>query len=238
MSNPGLERWLDSAPGRYVLNWEQLRLDEAVADVFGFNALQIGLPQCDLLRANRIPLRQKAGEAGPVDVLCEAGALPFAANSTDLVVLPHILEFQADPHQVLREVERILIPEGQLVVTGFNPYSLWGLNARIRRRGDFPWNGSYLSAPRLKDWLKLLGFEVDRGSFGCFAPPFAQQKWFERCHLLESAGGRWWGFAGSVYILRAIKRTHGMRLIMPNWRTQSLRAKALRPIAQKERHEQ
>jgi SAM-dependent methyltransferase len=238
MSNPGLERWLDSAPGRYALNWEQLRLDDAVADVFGFNALQIGLPQCDLLRANRIPLRQKAGEAGPVDVLCEPGALPFAANSTDLVVLPHVLEFQADPHQVLREVERILIPEGQLVVTGFNPYSLWGLNARIRRRGDFPWNGSYLPAPRLKDWLKLLGFEVDRGSFGCFAPPFAQQKWFEHCHLLESAGARWWGFAGSVYVLRAIKRTHGMRLIMPNWRTQSLRAKALRPIAQKERHEQ
>jgi SAM-dependent methyltransferase len=238
MSNPGLERWLDSAPGRYVLNWEQLRLDNAVADVFGFNALQIGLPQCDLLRANRIPLRQKAGEAGPVDVLCEPGALPFAANSTDLVVLPHVLEFQADPHQVLREVERILIPEGQLVVTGFNPYSLWGLNARMRRRGDFPWNGSYLSAPRLKDWLKLLGFEVERGSFGCFAPAFAQQKWIERCHFLESAGGRWWGFAGSVYMLRAIKRTHGMRLIMPNWRTQSLRAKALRPIAQKERHEQ
>mgnify|MGYP001764707741 CR=1 FL=1 len=78
MSIPGLESWLESAQGRYVLDWEGGRADAAVADVFGFNALQLGLPYHDFLRANRIPMRQKAGDSGPVDVLCEFTALPFA----------------------------------------------------------------------------------------------------------------------------------------------------------------
>jgi SAM-dependent methyltransferase len=171
MSIPGLEAWLASAPGRYVLDWEQRQLDAVVADIFGFNALQIGLPQGDFLRANRIPLRQKAGCQGAVDVLCDLAALPFASNSTDLVVLPHVLEFSDEPHQILREVERILIPEGQVIVVGFNPLSLWGMKRKLDRSGEFPWNGSYLSLNRLKDWLQLLGFEVDRGQLGCYVPP-------------------------------------------------------------------
>ena len=108
MSIPGLDRWLETAQGRYVCAWESASVDRAIADVFGFNALQLGLPQWDLLRASRIPLRQKAGESGPVDVQCELTALPFAALSTDLVILPHVLEFSSDAHQILREVERIL----------------------------------------------------------------------------------------------------------------------------------
>jgi len=234
MSIPGFEAWLDSAQGRHVMAWEQALLDETVADIFGFNALQIGLPQCDFLRTNRIPLRQMAGDTGTVHVRCELTALPFASASTDLVVLPHVLEFSGDPHQLLREVERILIPEGQLIVLGFNPHSLWGLRRLTNRSGNFPWNGSYLSLPRLKDWLKLLGFEVDRGTLGCYVPPMDQEKWLQRWHFMENAGRRWWPFAGGIYLLRAIKRTHGMRLITPDWRKNLVRAKALRPVVHKE----
>jgi SAM-dependent methyltransferase len=236
MSIPALDHWLASAQGRYVLDWEHAGIDAAAADVFGFNALQLGLPQCDFLRSNRIPLRQRAAATGNGDVRCELTALPFAAQSVDLVILPHVLEFHPDPHQILREIERILIPEGQLMITGFNPISLWGTKNRFSRQHDFPWQGSYLSVPRLKDWLKLLNFEVDRGSFGCYAPPCDQQKWLQRWHFMERAGARWWGFAGGVYLLRAIKRTHSMRLIMPKWRQSAVGAKALRPIAQKEGH--
>ena len=236
MSIPGLEAWLETAQGRYVLAWEQASLDAAVTDVFGFNALQLGMAQCDFLRANRIPLRQKTGEGGPVDVLCDLPALPFASHSTDLVVLPHVLEFHADAHQILREIERILIPEGQLIVTGFNPRSLWGLRNRFDRTGSFPWHGNYLSVARLKDWLKLLGFEVDPGHYGCFAPPFDQSAWLHRLQFLGSRGNRWWGVPGGVYLLRAIKRTHAMRLITPQWRRNAVSGKALRPVAQREWH--
>jgi SAM-dependent methyltransferase len=236
MSIPGLDAWLDSAQGRYVTGWEQERVDAEVADVCGVNALQIGLPQCDYLRANRIPLRQKAGQGDPVGVRCDHATLPFAAHSVDLVVLPHVLEFHADPHQILREVERILIPEGHLIILGFNPVSLWGLRNRFDRSGSFPWHGTYLSLTRLKDWLKLLGFEVDRGSTGCHVPPCDQEAWLRRWHFMERAGGRWWGLPGGVYLLHAIKRTHAMRLIKPNWGKNAVGRKALRPVAQRENH--
>lgn len=238
MSIPGLEKWLVSPLGRYVLDWECSRIDAVVADVFGYNALQLGLPQIDLLAGNRIPFRQKAGEgsaAGPVDASCDLRYLPFAANSIDLVVLPHVLEFYDDPHQILREVERVLIPEGQVVITGFNPLSLFGLRRHLPAcSGDFPWQGQYLSATRTKDWLQLLGFEVDRACFGCHAPPCRTQKWLHRWKWMDAVGENTLSMTGGVHLLRAVKRVHGMRLILPRWKDRSARSKALSPIAQKE----
>lgn len=235
MSIPGLDAWLDTPQGRYVMAWERSKVDAMVADVFGYNALQLGLPQIELLAQNRIPLRQVAGDSGRVDALCDLRQLPFAASSIDLVVLPHILEFHADPHQILREVERVLIPEGQLVIAGFNPLSLWGLRRQLPNQAQaFPWNGDYISVLRLKDWLKLLGFELERGNFGCYAPPFVQEHWLRRWHFMEAAGDRWWGFAGGIYLLRAVKRVPGMRLVLPAWKQQKTRRKALSAVTQKE----
>jgi SAM-dependent methyltransferase len=235
MSIPGIDAWLQTPQGRYVMAWEQDRIDAMVADVFGYNALQLGLPEISLLGQNRIPLRQIAGEGGNVDVLCDLRQLPFSAQCIDLIVMPHILEFHSDPHQILREAERVLIPEGQLVIAGFNPFSLWGLRRRLPGCPEkFPWNGDYISVQRLKDWLQLLGFEVDRGHFGCYAPPCEQESWLKRTHFMEAAGDRWWGFAGGVYLIRAVKRVHGMRLILPSWNQQKIPRKALTAIAQKE----
>ncbi len=215
--------------------WEQAKVDALVADVFGYNALQIGLPQIKLLSQNRIPLQQTVGENGAVDVRCDLRQLPFASHSVDLIVMPHILEFHNDPHQILREVERILIPEGQLVIAGFNPLSLWGLRRRLHgKSGEFPWNGNYISVLRLKDWLQLLGFELDRGNFGCYVPPYAQAHWLKRLSFMEAAGDRWWGFAGGVYLLRAVKRVHGMRLILPAWGRKKSSRKALSALTNKE----
>lgn len=236
MSIPGLDDWLATPAGRHVLAWELQRIDEVVTDIFGFNAVQIGLPACDFLRSNRIPLRQRAGCHGSVDVACLPAALPFANASCDLVILPHVLEFCDEPHQILREVERILIPEGQVIITGFNPRSLWGAKRWVDCSGSFPWNGTYLALPRLKDWLKLLGFDVDRGVQGCAMPPIERLRWLQHWPEAGDARTHWWDFAGGIYIIRAIKRTHGMRLITPNWKNKPVRAKALRPVAQKEGH--
>jgi SAM-dependent methyltransferase len=237
-----VDAWLASAQGRYVLDWEQAALDGAVADIFGYHALQLGQPRLAGLRGSRIPLRQRIGDPGTpradCDVVCEFAALPFAAHSIDLAILPHTLEFAADPHQILREIERVMIPEGRLLILGFNPYSLWGAYRYLRRRRTYPWQGSYLSAGRLTDWLKLLGFDVDRGSFGCYAPPCTQEGWLRRWHFAEGLGARWWRFSGSVYLLQAVKRAPGMHLITPPWRRSKLRAKALRPVAQRQLHKE
>ena len=235
MSMSGIDDWLDSAQGRYVMAWEQARTDAVVADLFGYNALQLGLPQVDLLRHNRIPLHLVAGGGAAVDVRCDMRELPFAANSVDLVVMPHVLEFHDDPHQILREVERVLIPEGQVVISGFNPLSFWGLRRRLGpRRDHFPSSGSFISVLRLRDWLKLLSFEVDRGNFGCYAPPCESERWIRRWRFMEDAGDRWWSFAGGVYLLRAVKRVRGMRLIVPGWNQKKVSAKPLTAVTQKE----
>ena len=212
-----LSEWFASEQGAYVLDREQAYFDRTVADIFGFNALQLGLPEHDFLRDSRMPLRFSAGNQIGNDVRLSCVELPFATSSLDLVVLPHVLEFSEHPHQILREVERVLMPEGNLIISGFNPLSLWGMHRALGRRQGYPWSGHFIALSRLKDWLALLGFEVVGGRFSAYAPPVNQAKWLERFAFMERAGDRWWAVSGGVYFLHAVKRVHGMRLIKPQW---------------------
>jgi len=212
-----LSEWFATPQGGYVLTREQAYYDRTVSDIFGYNALQLGLPEHDFLRGSRIPLRFSAGnQAGNSVRLC-CTELPIASASLDLVLMPHVLEFSENPHQILREVERVLMPEGSLVISGFNPRSLWGLRRALGNKKCYPWNGHFITLPRLKDWLALLGFEVAGGRFAAYAPPFYKTKWLERYSFMEAAGDRWWAVSGGVYFLHAIKRVPGMRLIKPQW---------------------
>src|SRR5438067_5101251 len=221
-----LAEWLTTAPGRYLLAREQAWFDRTVADIFGFHAIQIGLPACEFLSQSRIPTRWTADESPPAQILADPHWLPFPENSLDLIVLPHALEFSNEPHRLLREVHRAIRPEGQLLIAGFNPFSLYGAKRYFGRQQRPPWNGSFIALYRLKDWLALLGFEVTGGSLDCYAPPFAQEKWLRRFGFFEKAGDRWWPIAGGVYFLRATKRILGMRVITPAW-SRRVRKKAL-----------
>lgn len=248
-SGTALKRWLASEQGRYVVDWERRKIAPLVSEAFGFNAIQIGLPEIDFLAGNRIPLKLRVGdiqqlvvpgEVGVpppldrIDLVCELPELPFAANSIDLVVLTHALEFHPQPHHLLREVERVLIPEGKLVIAGFNPYSLWGLRRRLPRCAEAgPWHGRFISLLRLKDWLTLLSLEIDRGHFGCYAPPFRRADWLSHFGWMEKAGDRWWPLGAGVYLIRAVKRVHGMRLVKPNWKTAPARRKIFTPAVRK-----
>lgn len=242
-----LAPWFHTPGGAYAHAWEQARLDELTADIFGYNALQIGLPGFDTLAANRMPNRWVTDGAFPSDDLREQEGrsvvvvhdfsdLPFATQSLDLVVLPHILEFASEPHQVLREVERVLIPEGQVIICGFNPHSTWGLRqflGRVTGKHFLPLHAEFISVPRLKDWLKLLNMEINRGHFGCYAPPCTSTKWLERFGFLEKAGNRWWPYLGALYIVQAIKRVEGMRLVGPALQKQGARVRHAIPVTQR-----
>lgn len=209
--------WLTSPYGQYLLEREQAFMDQHVADMFGFHAVQIGLPEYDLLRASRIPLRVIAGPEPGVGVALDVDELPFDSASLDLVVLPHVLEFNEHPHEVLREVERALLPGGHVIITGFNPRSLLGLRRALGSKHDYPWRGKFISLPRIKDWLALLGFQIVSGRFSCYAPPLTSPGWLGRLRLIDPAGDRWWAVCGGVYFLKAVKRVPGMRLIRPQW---------------------
>lgn len=229
-----MQGWLSTPAGQYLLAWEQARLDLEVTDIFGFHALQVGMPHVDALRANRMPHRwlcdlqpdPRDAELGPsgsaVHVVCRPEALPFDSASLDLVVLPHVLESAEDPHAALAEVDRVLRPEGRVVVMGFNPASLWALRERLGRIGPgsrpdlqalVRREGEMIGYRRLRDWLRLLSFEVEGGRFGCYRPPFESERWLERFGWMDQWGDRWWPVFGAVYCCVAVKRVRGMRLV-------------------------
>lgn len=251
----GLTDWLKTPPGDYMLAWEREQFDQAVSDIFGYHALQLGLPELHALRTNRMPHQwlaasslvplngvtpAAASSSRPAAAFAaESVALPFAANSLDLLVLPHSLDLSPDPHASLREVERVLVPEGKVVITGLNPTSLWGMRQRrahlYQRFGPaklfLPEAGEFIGYWRLRDWLRLLNFEVESARFGCYRPAFETEKWLSRFEWMDRAGQRWWPILGAVYFLVAVKRVRGMRLLEPAWKTRKTVAAAPAAVA-------
>jgi SAM-dependent methyltransferase len=213
--------WFATPLGQYLLEKERAYLDDVTPDIFGYHALQLGMPEVDLLRESRIAHRVRIGKSDHPDVFAKSHELPLATQSIDLVLLPHVLEFAAEPHEILREVDRVMMPEGRLVIVGFNPWSLWGLRSSVGfSRNAYPWNGRFLSLLRVKDWLALLGFDVSAGRLAGYAPPFDSEKLRRRFGFMEPAGDRWWAVGGAVYMLQGIKRVRGMRLLTPAWAQQ------------------
>ena len=134
--------WKNSTAGQYLQAKEQILYDQAVFDLFGFNAVQMGYLQMDLLSNSRIPNRYKLTEnivdsasniTFEYDLACSDDFLPFAEMSVDLLLLPHRLEFSERPHQTLREAARVIMPEGHLLISGFNPHSTWGVSAVLKK---------------------------------------------------------------------------------------------------------
>jgi SAM-dependent methyltransferase len=259
--------WLGTPPGRYLLDWEQTQLDRVAFDIFGYHAVQLGWPALQGLRTNRMPHRWLLADADEsvlahslalpdppvgmsatslgVSVLAEFEALPFPSASLDLVVLPHTLELAEDAHQTLREVERVLRPEGRVIVLGFNPTSLWGARQRLgtlvqRVSGAHPFlphQGELIGWRRLRDWLRLLGLQIEEAQFGCYRPAFNSGPWLERTAWLEPYGERWWPVLGATYCIVAVKRVRGMRVVGPAWKKRLRRGHAVPVLNRQGRHD-
>lgn len=240
---------MEKAFSHYLLAWEQQRCDEAVSDIFGYHSLQLGMPALQGLRCSRMPQRWLAAlqpdlEAlevpapvtepawmSAIDLACHPEALPFADNSLDLLVLPHTLERCEQPHTALREAVRTLMPEGRLLIFGFNPCSLWGLQHALERpRVKFPNATTGIIYWRLRDWLQVLALEIVAADFGCHAPAVDSSLWLQRWRWLDSVGQRVWPMLAGAYCILAIKKVHGVRLIKTGWRTPG-RAAHITPAA-------
>lgn len=212
------DEWFESPLGSRVWRDETALARTALDDVFGFELLQVGAwgPGGALLGAARTQhTTLVAAQRDPGVTLCAPlDSLPFASDSIDAVLLPHTLELVEDPYAVLREAERVLCADGCLLIAGFNPYSGWGarrLFARSLRRAAFPPQMRRLLAEhRLRDWVALLGFDVDRvyGYLGVLP-------------VAGNGGGEvrprpaW---AAGAYLLKARKRVQTLTLLRPRWR--------------------
>ena len=186
-----VRNWYQTLLGERLASCELALLDAQLPNVFGYHLLQLGvLGQTDLLGSSRIHHRvvidsDYSFREDGVGLYTKLDHLPIATDSVDALVLPHTLEFSRDPHQVLREVERVLIPEGHLLILGFNPFSLWGIRRLLGfSRRECLWRGKYISMPRMKDWLSLLGFDTVQCQYGFFRPPF---QWQVQCRALPPA---------------------------------------------------
>ncbi len=213
-----LRHFLETPSGRYLAHCEKRFFAEALPAISGNVVVQIGLPELDALSQSEAPWQYLASSwAHPrAHLLCLPEYLPFFAKSVDIVIAPHALEGSTNPHQVLREIERILVPEGLLLLSGINAMSVW----RFKKKA-MPWQGSFMSLPRLKDWLKLMNFECIQGTMAAYVPPFSSDKMIRQFTWLDKAGARWWPLQGGLYFLLAKKRVPAMipiRLATSRWR--------------------
>jgi ubiquinone/menaquinone biosynthesis C-methylase UbiE len=207
-------KWFHSFAGQKVLNEEKRQLDSLLANLFGYYLAQIGSTgEIDISSGSRISQRFVLSCSEPKyvsqsHVICQPESLPLASDHIDLMVLPHVLEYAADPHEVLREVDRILIPEGHVVILGFNPFSMAGLRKIVEFRDQqFPWNGHFFSMSRITDWLTLLGFDIiQHHTF-----------YHEWLPIKKLTFVRSFNKFGNLYVILAKKRISTLTPFKPRW---------------------
>lgn len=216
MATPA-ENWFTTPLGSALLRVESQAVAAAFEQVFGFQCLQIGCwgpPELFLEHARTQRRALIAVEAdGGGSVRSRAAALAIQADSVDAVLLPHTLECETDPHEVLREAGRILVGEGHLIVLGFEPLGSWALRQRLTPGTFVPGVRRTLAERRLRDWLQLLGFEVVEVRRFLFAPPLARLQSARTEALFTASGRRLWPRLSGAYLLKARKRVYCVRPI-------------------------
>ncbi|NLO79361.1 MAG: class I SAM-dependent methyltransferase [Xanthomonadaceae bacterium] len=217
-----LQSWFETPLGQMLADVERQALDNYLDRWAGATLLQIGSfgPGQRVLRANTSRQWLAGGQGEPVDCVMRPEQLPFQSGTIDIVVLVHSLDFSSNPHRVLREAERVLAPEGHLLVLGFNLFSLWGAVHVLRplqRRGA-PWNGQYFTQRRVRDWLTLLDLEMVAAEHHFFRPPLNRSRLQERLLPLENWAPRVVPKLGAVHLTVARKHVAGLRPLRPVWR--------------------
>lgn len=213
--------WAEVPNGDIILKEINVIIDKWCEKFFGYHLLKIGSLSGGICCGSS-PIKHqltisKCSEVA--SVISEIDDLPFLEHSVDVCILSHVLEFTGDPHHVVREANRVLIPNGYLVITGFNPFSLAGLNRFIPyRRQNSPWNERFFSSMRVKDWLHLMGYEIladehtlHSSLVGNISKGKLASYWtrFSKAFLPQ---------LGSIYVIVAKKRVLPLTPIKPKWK--------------------
>ena len=244
---PQLQQWYSTSLGQRLAEQEAALLSEALTNLFGFHLLQLGqlgnrdwlnnsrISHCSVMDFMPVPRDEAiSGFHGLPD------ALPIQADSIDVMVLPHTLEFSLTPHTILREVDRVLVPEGHLVMLVFNPISLWSFwRWMFGWRKRVPWCGRFLSTGRIRDWMALLGFDVKRIHGYFYQLPVQNKRVAERMGFCEGLGRRCWPFLGAANMIVATKRVTTLTPVRPRWRAKAkpvVTPGLIEPFQNKDKH--
>ena len=243
--------WFKYSLGQSIVQSEVEQCEKLIPTGYYAHGLQVGMPWVNYLFGTEVAIRYIADTSNPLlsnpdslnpesstplldgghpvynvqdchRVVSASSALPFPEKSQDIIVLPHTLDFCPDPHEVLRQVSQMLVPEGCMVIVGFNLVSLYGvLNALNSRNHNQPWDGRFYRVGRVQDWLALLGFDLVGAGMSHYLPPIQSGKWREKLVFIEKAGNRWWPNLGGIYVIVARKREMGitpLRIPSRSWR--------------------
>ncbi len=216
--------WYNTPLGRSIYDQEKQALESVLPKLFGYNILQLSShTENDYLRVS--PIRHQiimdfdtTEILEGLNVRGDAHQLPIASDSIDTVVMPHTLDIDMNPHLVLREAYRVLVPEGRVVVLGFNPWSSWGMRHMVNLwKGATPYNLRFVSPSRLKDWLVLLGFEIESVKIFYFRPPLPQPALIKKLQFMDKWGQKLWPAFGAGYLVVAKKQVSTLTPIKPRW---------------------
>ncbi|VAW93100.1 FIG005121: SAM-dependent methyltransferase [hydrothermal vent metagenome] len=242
-----LSKWYKTNLGVCFEQEEKLCLDRNLKNLFGYHLLQVGqLGQLNWHENSRVSHCVTMNQQFPVELNNEkhenlkkqnnismigsALELPVQSASVDVLILPHLLEFSNNPHEVLREAERALIPEGYLILLAFNPVSFWSLfRWLLMWKHEVPWRGRFFSKSRVKDWLALLGFDNVQCESYFFRPPMQHNSFMTKFKFLEHIGKRFWPALGGGFILVAKKRVNTFTPIKPRWKSRKIVTAGLEP---------
>lgn len=222
----GFRAWLASPLGKYFLYLEQQRLESIIPTLFGYNAVIIGeenFSVCFLPSKinNKLLLNDDYGYKPSVKSgFCYArrDRFPIETNSIDVVYCAHSLEFASNPHEVLREIYRVMRGDGHLIITMFNPLSFWGIWRSVAKiSSDIPWKANFMSVTKLKDWLALLGFDIIRiNNFG-FNWPINKSNFPHNLPICERIGQKLELPIGAAFVIEAAKRVVPLTPIVKTW---------------------
>ncbi|MFK7886958.1 MAG: class I SAM-dependent methyltransferase [Gammaproteobacteria bacterium] len=226
-----IEQWLATPLGELTVATESTLAEQAMARMFGDMAVQLGSwGEPDLfLRHSKTRRSLLAGTypSDGVDLVCEPDSLALASDSIDTLILPHTLELTERPRETLREVHRVLVGDGQVVLMCFDPLSLWGL---YQRSGRLPLHGSSaVSIRRLFDWLTLLGLEPVHWQRYLYVPPLNHLAVTQRADSVAGVGRKLWPFASGAFLVVASKRVYSGRPAKGRW---SRRPRVVQPLAE------
>ncbi len=219
-----LSLWFDSPLGKVLLEEEQLLIDEQLRNLFGYHLLQLSVAdQADLLQSSRISHRfalYPHPATNPViSALADFNHLPLPANSIDVVLLHHVLDYSQSPHHVLREAAGVLMSRGYLIVVGFNPWSLFGLArwcARFFSKSP-QWRHQSIRLGRVLDWLAVLDLEPVVVQHGFYRPPVQHPQAIQWLRWIERCSKRWHLPWGGIYLIVARKDHLAMTPLKPEW---------------------
>jgi len=216
--------WPSQSASKALLKVEADKLEACLPKLHGHYFFQYSALNVPILRASTLQHSFYTGkDVGEGQLDMDFQLLPFRDNSLDCILAHHVLDYDTSPHQCLREAARVVVPNGYLVLVGFNPWSALGMS-RMMPKSLLPAKGRYLSLRRVQDWLALLGFRVEQVETCQFLPPSILKRFpgfSVKCDaLLDYIGLPF----GGVNIIVARKLVAGRTPIRPQWRALAGRA--------------